>query len=111
MNTEVRVVPNLPPALAERIGVMVGEATMQWENIDQAGVFKSTEAARIVEEIKVAVAESWDAREAVLFAHLRNMSYNLGQMVSSPAPGTWEHHFENVQRGVDNVLRLLEQHR
>lgn len=108
--SEVKVIPNLPPALAERIGVMVGEATMQWEHIDQAGVFRSTEAARILEEIKVAVAEAWDAREAPLFAHLRNLAYNLGQVTDS-GPNTWEYHLESARRGVDNVLCLLEQPR
>lgn len=109
--SEVKVIPNLPPALAQRIGELVGEATMQWEHIDQAGIFQSTEAARIVEEIKAAVAEAFDARESVLFAHLRNLAYNLGQVVNDGAPGAWEHHLESVRRGVDNILRLLEQHR
>lgn len=104
--SEVKVIPNLPPALAERIRVMVGQASCL-----EAGPFHGIEAERLAEEIKVAVAEAWDAREAPLFAHLRNLSYNLGQVVNDGKPGAWEHHLESAQRAVDNILRLLEQHR
>jgi len=104
MSTDVKVRPNLPPALVDLVYQAVGEASMQWENIDQAGVFKSSQAAQVAGELCSHIARAWDAREKPLFVHLRDLSFNLGQIVAD----------ENVvaaRTAVDNVLHLLEQAR
>lgn len=103
--SEVSTIPNLPPALVQRICSAVHERI---DYMKEPPLFTGSE---LEEELIVMVAEAFDAREAPLFAHLRNLSYNLGQVVNDGSPGAWEHHLESARRGVDHVLRLLEQHR
>jgi hypothetical protein len=82
MNQEIAARPPsvVPPALRSMIGEAVGEATMCWEHIDRAGVFKSTEAAAIVERIIDQVDDLLRNRDVTLLASLQIINFHAGQL-------------------------------
>lgn len=105
MSTDVVARPNVPPVIVDQVYQAVGAASMQWEHVDQAGTFKSEQAAQIAGELCVAIERAWDARERPLHAHLRNLSYNLGQLESIAKVNP---HLTAAREAVDNIISQLE---
>ena len=109
MSTEVKARPNLPPALETFVREAMGRASVAWKVGDEGErIFDTDEALATADTLIEQIERAWDAREQPLFAHLRSISFNLGQL---------ERGFditisiESAKRAVAQLLDLLEQHR
>lgn len=72
----------LPPHLVDRIYQEIGSATMAWENISGAGVFKSEMAARIALELGHAFADELDARDLIIKPYLANAAFSIDRVIA-----------------------------
>lgn len=77
---DVALSQRLPAHLVDRIYQDIGTATMAWENIGGAGVFKSEQAARVAEQLGHVIADELDERDLVLAPHISNIAYNVGRL-------------------------------
>lgn len=72
----------LPPYLVDRLYQDIGSATMAWENISGAGVFKSEMAAKIAEELGHAFADELDARDLIIKPYLANAAFSIDRVIA-----------------------------
>lgn len=82
----------LPPHLVDRIYQDIGSATMAWENIGGAGVFKSEMAAKIAEELGHAIADELDARDLIIKPYLANAAFSIDRVLARLRERTEEPH-------------------
>lgn len=72
----------LPPHLIDRLYQDIGSATMCWENINAAGIFKSEQAAKIAEALGHAIADELDARDLVIKPYLANAAFSIERVIA-----------------------------
>lgn len=85
MSTEVKAVPNVPPALRTLVTEAVGAASVCWKEVEDERIFDTEQALKVADDLVTHIEQAFDAREQPLFAHLASVSHNLQQLAGAEA--------------------------